>query len=590
MAKALLSEYKIGGDVIDRVVAPSSTPEAAPEAEPLPFAPLPPHSAGSDAQEQGDSPESKATGGTSKAAATTTGELGCERDGLFHQFRIGEMSYRVGGVRQLFVTSLKVNIRASSGGASYYDSLDLYAAKARTGYAQALARSFGVELARAEKDLVLILEYLERERDEALRRGNEKEPVAVSAADRELGLSLLRDPRLFERIAEDLSALGYVGEDLNKELVYLCASSRRLDDPISVLILSQSAAGKSYLVEMVRRLMPPEEVVAVTSLSDQALNYIDDLSHKFLILGEAVHGEVVEHQIREMLSGKELSRLVTVKDPETGKMQSRVVRTPVIVSSVMSGTSHALNPENVSRYFVVNADESREQTLRIHEAQRQRYSVERLRQGHEAAELIVRTHQAAQRLLVKKPIVNDFAPLLGFPTSLMRSRRDHDRFLDLIACVCYLRQYQKREEHEGSLSFIRCDLEDYAVAYRIMVDGVLSSTVRELPAGAVGLYSELRTWVGREAERQGLRAEEVSFTQRQVREFTALGHTWIKQALRQLVEYEYLSIARGGSERTRAFYRIREDAAIAEMDLSMIPSPEAMAEKIKLGKLVKSGH
>jgi energy-coupling factor transporter ATP-binding protein EcfA2 len=588
MAKALLSEYKIGGDVIDRVTA--AAPEAAPEAEPLPLAPLPPHSAGSAALEQGDSPESKAAGGTSKAAATTTGELGCERDGLFHQFTIGEMSYRVGGVRQLFVTSLKVNIRASSGGASYYDSLDLYAAKARTGYAQALARSFGVELARAEKDLVLILEYLERERDEALRRGNEKEPVAVSAQDRGLALELLRDPRLFERIAEDLSALGYVGEDLNKELVYLCASSRRLDDPISVLILSQSAAGKSYLVEMVRRLMPPEEVVAVTSLSDQALNYIDDLSHKFLILGEAVHGEVVEHQIREMLSGKELSRLVTVKDPETGKMQSRVVRTPVIVSSVMSGTSHALNPENVSRYFVVNADESREQTERIHEAQRQKYSLARLEHGQGEVERIIRTHQAAQRLLVKKPIVNDFAPLLGFPTSLMRSRRDHDRFLDLIACVCYLRQYQKREEHEGSLSFICCDLEDYAVAYRIMVEGVLSSTVRELPAGAVGLYSELRTWVGREAERQGLRAEEVSFTQRQVREFTGLGHTWIKQALRQLVEYEYLSIARGGSERTRAFYRIREDAAIAEMDLSMIPSPEAMAEKIKLGKLVKSGH
>ena len=575
MAKALLSRYKIGGDVIDRVVAPSSTPEA----ESLPFTPLPQNSEPRAAYPREGS-ESPPAGGTSKAAATTTGELGCERGGLFHQFRIGSLSYRVGGVRQLFVTSLKVNIRATSDGSSYYDSLDLYAAKARTGYAQALARSFGVELARAEKDLVLILEYLERERDEALRRGNTKESVQVSAADRELALELLRDPHLFERIVDDLSTLGYVGEDLNKQLLYLCASSRRLDDPISVLILSQSAAGKSYLVETVRRLMPPEEVVAVTSLSDQALNYIDDLSHKFLILGEAVHGEVVEHQIREMLSGKELSRLVTVKDPETGKMQSRVVRTPVIVSSVMSGTSHTINPENASRYFVVNADESREQTERIHEAQRQKYSLERLERGRGAAERIIRTHQAAQRLLQKVAIVNDFAPLLGFPTSLMRSRRDHDRFLDLIACVCFVRQYQKRAEHEGGVSFIRCDLEDYAVAYRIMVEGVLSSTVRELPAGAVGLYSELRRWVGREAERQSLRPEEVSFTQRQVREFTGLGHTWIKQALRQLVEYEYLSIARGGSERTRAFYRLREDAAIAEMDLSMIPSPGAMAERV----------
>ena len=223
-------------------------------------------------------------------------------------------------------------------------------------------------MARVERDLVLILERLEAERDTALRMGNKKAVVEMSATDRALGLSLLTDPQLFSRIVEDLSALGYVGEDLNKELLYLCASSRKLDDPISVLILSQSASGKSFLVDSVKKLMPPEDVVAVTSLSDQALNYIDDLTHKFLVLGEAVHGDVVEHQIREMLSGKELSRLVTIKDPESGKMQSRVVRTPVIVSSVMSGTNQAVNPENASRCFLVNADETRSQTARIHES------------------------------------------------------------------------------------------------------------------------------------------------------------------------------------------------------------------------------
>jgi energy-coupling factor transporter ATP-binding protein EcfA2 len=576
MVKALLREYRIGGDVIDRVESRGGEAGSAPHVLDVVSA-LPPNSVGTTVPAESP-PAGRGEADPSEAAASS--ELRCERDGLFHQFTVGGMSYRVGGVRQLFVTSLKVNIRASFGGSSYYDSLDLYAAKARTGFAQAVARSFGTELARAEKDLVLMLEYLERERDEALRRGNAKAAVQVSAADRELGMALLRDPGLFMRIVEDLESLGYVGEDLNKQLLYLCASSRKLDDPISVLILSQSAAGKSYLVEMVRRLMPPEEVVAVTSLSDQALNYIDDLGHKFLILGEAVHGDVVEHQIREMLSGKELSRLVTVKDPETGKMQSRVVRTPVIVSSVMSGTSHALNPENASRCFVVNADESRGQTARIHEAQRQKYSLERLRTGNAEVEKIIRTHQAAQRLLTKRQIVNDFAPLLGFPTALMRSRRDHDRFLDLIACVCFVRQYQKPQEHDGALSYIRCDLEDYALAYRIMVEGVLASTMRELPAGAQLLYEELRTLARSEAKRQRVETEEVALTQRQIREYTGLGHTWIRTNLRQLVEYEYLTVARGGSERSKGFYRLKEDSALAGADLSMIPTPEDMAERI----------
>jgi DNA-binding GntR family transcriptional regulator len=587
MAKALLAEYRIGGDVIDRVAAP-------PPAEPSIYLPL--HSGA-----RGASPESSPTVvGAAEASPETAAEkteqdhgdseLRFERDGLFHVFTIGAITYRLGGVRQLFVTCLRVNIRAKYEALSYYDSLDLYAAKARTGFAQAFARATGAELARVEKDLVLILERLEAERDEALRAGSRKATIEVSAADRELGLSLLRDPRLFERIVSDMSALGYVGEDLNKELLYLCASSRKLDDPISVLILSQSASGKSYLVDTVRKLMPAEDVVAVTSLSDQALNYIDDLTHKFLILGEAVHGEVVEHQIREMLSGKELSRLVTIKDPETGKMQSRVVRTPVIVASVMSGTSHDLNPENASRYFVVNADESREQTERIHEEQRRKYSLERLEAGRGGLETLIRAHQAAQRLLQKRQVVNDFAPLLGFPVSLMRSRRDHDRFLDLIACVCYVRQYQKRSEHVGAVEFIRADLEDYKVAYRIMVEGVLASTIRELPAGAVGLYEEIRTWIRREATKQGLRPEELSFTQRQVREMTGLGHTWVKEALRKLVDYDHVTIARGGGARSRAFYRLREDEALTGVDLSMIPSPEEMRKKLELGDLGAPGH
>jgi hypothetical protein len=43
-----------------------------------------------------------------------------------------------------------------------------------------------------------------------------------------------------------------------------------------------------------------------------------------------------------------------------------------------------------------------------------------------------------------------------------------------------------------------------------------------------------------------------------------------------LVEYEYLCAARGGSERSTGFHGLKEDASPAEVDLSMIPSPEAM--------------
>jgi len=607
MARDLLKDFRIGGDIIDQLAPRSYSVETTVSAE------LPPVGAGAEARELPVAAPSSAMDAPAETAPSepdesnpalrlgkptndlqasteppATAGLQCKREGLFHHFTIGELSYRIGGVRPLFVTSLVVNIRASCGTTSFPDTVNLYAARARSSFALSLQRSFGAEPSRVEKDLVAILEYLEAERDAQLREGSSKPVIELNDADRELGLSLLRDPELFSRIVTDLTTLGYVGEDLNKQLLYLCASSRKLDDPISVLILSQSASGKSFLVDSVKKLMPSEEVVAVTSLSDQALNYIDDLSHKFLVLGEAVHGEVVEHQIREMLSGKELSRMVTIKDAETGKMQSKVIRTPVIVASVMSGTNHAINPENASRCFIINTDESKAQTQAIHTHQRQKYSLNRLRTGSAETERIIKTHQAAQRLLTKRHIVNDFAPLLDFPTSLMRLRRDHDRFLDLIACVCYLRQYQKEEVAEGSLSFIRCDLTDYQIAYTIMVEGVLSSTMRELPMAAQALYEEIRKLARSEAEANNLSPTEVSLTQRHIREASGFGQTWVKLTLRQLVDYEYLTIARGGNERSKGFYRLRHDSALTSVDLSMIPTPEAMKLKL-VGKLVRNG-
>ena len=585
--KSLLDGYSIGGDLIDRITileddhhhtAGSDTTET--EAEPTPAG-----------QTVSDTPMVVPFPGTELTEPVPDYPLEHRKDGLFELFTIGDLEYRLGGVKPLFVSSLRVNMRVGNGSQNYYDGLDLYLARSRTAFAAAAERIAGAAPARVERDLVRILEYLETERDKALNRQGERAAAAMTETEKQAGMALLTDPHLFTTIVNDLSVLGYVGEDLNKQLLYLCATSRKRDNPLSVLILSQSASGKSYLVDCVRRLMPEDEVLAVTSLSDQALNYLSDLEHKFLILGEAVHSESVEHQIREMLSGKELSRLVVEKDPDSGRMESRMMKIPVVVSSVMGSTAGKVNPENASRCFVIHADETKEQTERIHEYQRRRKSLDRLVSGSAETERVIKTHHAAQRLLRNIPVVNEYAPLLDFPTALMRSRRDHERFLDLIDCVCFLRQYQKKTERRGGLEFIRCDAKDYEIAYAIMVNGVLRSTLEELPKGAQLLYEQVRDWVRNETKKRKLKIYELRFTQRQIREATGLSHTWVQAMLRLLVDYEYVELVHGGGERSKAYYALRNDEGILGADLSMIPSPQTMAaltveEKHKLA----TGH
>jgi hypothetical protein len=262
-------------------------------------------------------------------------------------------------------------------------------------------------------------------------------------------------------------------------------------------------------------------------------------------------------------------------------MESRMMKMKVVVSSVMGSTAGKVNPENASRCFVIHADESKEQTELIHAWQRRRKSLEFISSGNSKAQQIIKIHKAAQKLLRNIPVVNDFASFLNFPTALMRSRRDHERFLDLIDAVCFLRQYRKKTEHKDGVDFIRCDVTDYEIAYNIMVNGVLSSTMEELPKGARLLYEQIRDWVRSETKKRKLGINEMRFTQRQVRETTGLSHTWVQVMLRLLVDYEYVELVHGGGAKSRAYYSLRGDEGILGADLSMIPSPKAVLQLFK---------
>ncbi|MCF6334294.1 MAG: toprim domain-containing protein, partial [Spirochaetales bacterium] len=522
-----------------------------------------------------------------KMETEVTEDFTAKKEGQKYLFTTSGVSYRLLGVKEMFVSTLRVNIRAEkedeTDSSKYLDNVDLYSARSRALFAGQLSHVLNLETVRIEKDLIKIVEYLETERDRKLLT-NEDEVPELTEEEKQLGMGFLTDPAIFERLVSDTETLGYVGEAINKQLIYLAASSRKLPDPISVIVVSQSAAGKSYLIDTVKKLIPTEEVVSMTSLSDQALNYLADdaLLNKFLVMGEAVHSEAVEHQVREMLSAHELSRLVTMKDPKTGELRSRMVRKEVIVSAVMSTTNGNINPENASRSFVVNTDESETQTRAIHASQRKKYSVERFTEKESLIPQIIKTHFAAQRLLIPRTIVNPFAEVIDFPSALMRSRRDHERFIDLISSVCFLRQFQKEEKQtKEGVTFIECDLGDYKVAYEIMTH-ILPSTLTSFPKSALELYEIVREVIKKKAKEDSLLPVEVSVTQRELREATGMNQMFVKRNMRILRDYEYVTSFGSPGARSRKSYRLVADEAIRLIDLSIIPTPGEIKARVKL--------
>jgi hypothetical protein len=177
-------------------------------------------------------------------------------------------------------------------------------------------------------------------------------------------------------------------------------------------------------------------------------------------------------------------------------------------------------------------------------------------------------------------IINPFAPLLDFPSKLMRSRRDHERFIDLIACVCFLRQYQKEETEAEGFRFIECDLDDYTIAYSVMTQ-VLPATLSSFPKAAMSLYDAIRAYVTKRSREEQVAVTQVTCTQRELREHTEYTQRFIKRYMAVLCEYEYLKRGGLGVRGSRNSYTLVTDASVHAVDLSAIPSPQSMGMKLK---------
>jgi DNA primase catalytic core len=497
-----------------------------------------------------------------------------ERSDEHALFANGTVSYRVKGLGS--GSALKVVITAQSATEKHVDHLDLYGARARKGFAAAAAARFGAEAQKIEGDLLALVEALEQ-----LRASGEAAPAQASPpmsdAERAEALALLRAPDLLDRIAADLELAGYVGEARNKKLAYLIATSRRLPKPLSCIFRAQSGCGKSFLMECVAELMPPEDVHYFSRLTPQALYYLepDALTHRLLIVDERDGSEEAEYPIRTLQTRSVLKLAVPIKDPNSGKIKTAVLEIHGPIAYMESTTDQRINPENANRCFELYLDETEAQTRAIFAAQRRARSLDGWR--HERRRAAVATaHHNAQRLLRPLKVIVPFVEQIDFPLAWLRGRRDHDRFLSLIEGIAFLHQHQRRIERDGAEEYIEASLEDYALAYDL-AHQVFTDGASDLPKPARDFLAQVETVVESAAKQAKATVAEYWFTRRQVREALRLPDHLAKRHMREIEELEYVQVQRapsGGSFR----YRLLPDKKTPAV-LDGLLAPAALAAK-----------
>jgi len=453
---------------------------------------------------------------------------------------------------------LRATVRVEFAGKLHVDTLDFYSARSRRMLAQDLCRILDEAPETIEGDLTRLLQACEKAAAEKKNADadNRPAPVTITDADRKDAEAFGQSPDLIDRILADFETCGLVGEEHNKLLAYLAAVSRKTDEPLSMLVLSSSGAGKTALQDTALLFVPPEELVKLTSLSGKALFYKDRLAlkHKVLALEEGDGAEEASYAIRNLISAAELVIESTIKDLATGRLTTMENRVEGPTSVFLTTTNPDTDPETKSRFWVTSIDESREQTRRILTFQRQRQTIEGL-VGNMAVDAILKRHRNFQRLLKPLSIVNPFADRLTYGDDRLQGRRDQPKYLNLIKAVAFLRQMQKEVSHTRrngeAVPYVLIDVEDVRIANKLAHE-ILGRSLDELSRPGRSLLLQLDEMVEKTVERlnkdnpdHSPNRTAVSFTRREIREFSGWAHTRVHRYLKELVDLEYVLIDSG---------------------------------------------
>ncbi|MBO9154082.1 toprim domain-containing protein [Chitinophaga sp. GCM10012297] len=452
--------------------------------------------------------------------------------------------YEVQGGVSKGLDSLKVTlvITGKGSGRKSRQKLDLYEEKAVDKCCRELSEKLFISQPDLSADLYRLTDLLETYRERELLLSEQPEPAAtvdypLTAVERAAAEEFLRAPDLLGRINGQLEAAGIIGEESNRLLLWLIASSHKLAEPLHALIQGSSGSGKTRLLKQVSACMPPERLTKLTRVSEKVFyNYPETyFVHRLLCLEDIDGlGEEAEFALRELQSNGELTSAMSIK-LESGQITSgqKTVRGPI--ASLACTTRGEWYEDNMSRVFLVAVDERATQTARILDYQNRKAAGQLSSDKERAATLQL---QQLVRALGVVEVVNPYAGRLQLPPEAHKLRRLNDLFLNFVKVVTWVHQYQRKRDGKNRLLV---EISDLAQAVDILFDSIVLK-VDELDGSLRQFFEQLKNYLQKTHADDWQKA---TFTLREVRQGLNVSKTQLFRYVNDLLRLEYIRITGG---------------------------------------------
>jgi hypothetical protein len=307
--------------------------------------------------------------------------------------------------------------------------------------------------------------------------------------------AMLEAPDLLGRCYCDVQSLGVAGEAELATAIYLVGVSRLLPKPLSVIVQAPSSTGKTYTVNKATMPVPPEGVIHATSLTANALYYMEpgSLRNKLVVAGERSRKQdddtaEVTRALREMQSSGRLTKAVPQK--VDGKIKTELIEQEGPIAYIETTTLTQIFDEDLNRCLLFAADEREEQTRNV---------VRRLAQGYSGAvrpdtEAILQRHYALQRMLQQRLVSVPYAEQLAekFPVERVESRRAYPHLIGMIQACALLHQLQRQIDQDGQIIATVSDYEMARHLCRAPLSRLLGNRISE---AAIRYHERLTSWV-----------------------------------------------------------------------------------------------
>lgn len=339
-------------------------------------------------------------------------------------------------------------------------------------------------------------------------------------------IDFLKRKHLLKNLNIEIGKAGIVGEENSRMLLFLIIISYLNKSPLHALVQGSSGSGKTHIISRIADLMPPEDVLRFTRITESSLyNWGEfDLFQKVVII-EDLDGlkEDALYALREFISNQVLRSSVTIKDKKgNNKSSHKIVKGQF--SSLSATTKGETYEDNMSRSFLIAVDESKEQTARIIDYQNKRNAGEIDPQESQKA---INFIQQIIRNLKEYEVINPYATQLHLPEKVHKIRRLNEMYQAVIKQVTFLNQYQRKLTNNNQLI---TEIEDIEQATEVLFESIILK-VDELDGSLRQFFERLKKYV---------KSENQEFILRDIRQDLGISKTQIFRYIQTLLELEYI--------------------------------------------------